>query len=93
MNQAQLIISFVSVIVMFIPIGTLLWKFSKIVFEVELNKKDINSLAEELRRRLDKTDKRIDERLAGNEARLSNIEITIGRMEEKINILLETRGG
>jgi hypothetical protein len=35
MDQGQLIISFVSVIVMFIPVGGLLWKFSKIVFQVE----------------------------------------------------------
>jgi hypothetical protein len=84
MEQGQLIISLVSIIVMFIPIGTLLWKFSKIVFEVENNKKDINGLADKLNKRVDK----IDERFIENEAKLSNIEITMGRLEEKMNILL-----
>jgi peptidoglycan hydrolase CwlO-like protein len=69
---------------MFIPIGTLLWKFSKIVFEVENNKKDINNLAQKLNNRVDK----IDERFIENEAKLSNIEIMMGRMEEKINLLI-----
>jgi peptidoglycan hydrolase CwlO-like protein len=69
---------------MFIPIGGLLWKFSKIVFEVESNKKDLNYLAQKLNNRVDK----IDERFVENEAKLSNIEVTMGRLEEKINILL-----
>jgi predicted PurR-regulated permease PerM len=84
MDQGQLIISLVSIIVMFIPIGTLLWKFSKIVFQVENNKKDIDNLAQKLNSRVDK----IDERFIENEAKLSNIEIIIGRLEEKLNILL-----
>jgi hypothetical protein len=84
MNQGQLIISLISIIVMFIPIGGLLWKFSKIVFQVENNKKDINNLAEKLNIRVDK----IDERFIENEAKLSNIEIIIGRLEEKINMVL-----
>jgi hypothetical protein len=69
---------------MFIPIGTLLWKFSKIVFQVEDNKKDIDSLAQKLNHRVDK----IDERFIENEAKLSNIEVIIGRLEEKLNLLL-----
>jgi hypothetical protein len=69
---------------MFIPIGTLLWKISKIVFEVDINKKDINNLADKLNNRVDK----IDERFIENEAKLSNIEIIIGRLEEKLNILI-----
>jgi peptidoglycan hydrolase CwlO-like protein len=69
---------------MFIPIGTLLWKFSKIVFQVENNKKDIDNLAQKLNNRVDK----IDERFIENEAKLSNIEIIIGRLEEKINMVL-----
>jgi hypothetical protein len=69
---------------MFIPIGTLLWKFSKIVFQVENNKKDIDNLAEKLNSRVDK----IDERFIENEAKLSNIEVIIGRLEEKLNILI-----
>jgi peptidoglycan hydrolase CwlO-like protein len=69
---------------MFIPIGTLLWKFSKIVFQVENNKKDIDNLAQKLNSRVDK----IDERFTENEAKLSNIEVIIGRLEEKLNILL-----
>jgi peptidoglycan hydrolase CwlO-like protein len=84
MNQGQLIISLISIIVMCIPIGTLLWKFSKIVFQVENNKKDINNLAQKLNNRVDK----IDERFIENEAKLSNIEIIIGRLEEKINMVL-----
>jgi peptidoglycan hydrolase CwlO-like protein len=84
MDQGQLIISLISIIVMFIPIGTLLRKFSKIVFQVENNKKDINSLAQKLNNRVDK----IDERFIENEAKLSNIEIIIGRLEEKINMVL-----
>jgi peptidoglycan hydrolase CwlO-like protein len=80
----QLVISLVSIIVMFIPIGTLLWKFSKIVFQVENNKKDIDNLAQKLNSRVDK----IDERFTENEAKLSNIEVIIGRLEEKLNILL-----
>ena len=84
MEQGQLIISLISIIVMFIPIGTLLWKFSKIVFEVETNKKDINNLSEKLNNKVDK----IDERFIENEAKLSNIEITMGRLEEKLNMVL-----
>jgi predicted nucleic acid-binding Zn-ribbon protein len=70
---------------MFIPIGTLLWRFSKIVFEAENNKEDINNLAQKLNSRVDK----IDERFIENEAKLSNIEITMGRLEEKLNLLLK----
>jgi hypothetical protein len=84
MDTGQLIISLVSIIVMFIPVGTLLWKFSKIAFQVEDNKKDIDSLSEKLNNRVDK----IDERFIENEAKLSNIEITMCRLEEKMNILL-----
>jgi hypothetical protein len=69
---------------MFIPICTLLWKFSKIVFQVENNKKDIDNLAGKLNSRVDK----IDERFIENEAKLSNIEVIIGRLEEKMNILI-----
>jgi hypothetical protein len=85
METGQLIISLISIIVMFIPIGGLLWKISRIVFEVELNKKDINGLAEKLNKR----ESKIDERFIENEAKLSNIEITMGRLEEKMNILLD----
>jgi peptidoglycan hydrolase CwlO-like protein len=84
MEQGQLIISLISIIIMFIPIGTLLWKFSRIVFQVENNKKDIDNLAQKLNHRVDK----IDERFIENEAKLSNIEVTMGRLEEKLNILL-----
>jgi hypothetical protein len=70
---------------MFIPIGTLLWKISKIVFQVENNKKDINNLAQKLNSRVDK----IDERFIENEMKLSNIEVTMGRLEEKLNLLLK----
>jgi hypothetical protein len=69
---------------MFIPIGGLIWKFSKIAFQVDNNKNDINHLAEKLNSRVDK----IDERFIENEAKLSNIEIIIGRLEEKLNILI-----
>jgi hypothetical protein len=84
MDQGQLIISLISIIVMFIPIGGLIWKFSKIAFQVETNKKDITGLAEKLNHRVDK----IDERFIENEAKLSNIEVIIGRLEEKLNLLL-----
>jgi hypothetical protein len=84
MDPGHLITSLISIIVMFIPIGTLLWKFSKIVFQVKNNEKDINNLAQKLNNRADK----IDERFVENEAKLSNIEITMGRLEEKMNILL-----
>jgi hypothetical protein len=84
MEQGQLIISLISIIVMFIPIGGLIWKFSKIAFQVENNKKDIDNLAQKLNSRVDK----IDERFIENEAKLSNIEVIIGRLEEKLNILL-----
>jgi hypothetical protein len=84
MEPGQLIISLISIIVMFIPIGGLIWKFSKTAFQVETNKKDISGLAEKLNKRVDK----IDERFIENEAKLSNIEIIIGRLEEKVNILL-----
>jgi predicted nucleic acid-binding Zn-ribbon protein len=84
MEHGQLIISLISIIITFIPVGGLLWKFSKIVFQVENNKKDINNLAQKLNIRVDK----IDERFIENEAKLSNIEITMGRLEEKLNLVL-----
>jgi hypothetical protein len=84
MEPGQLVISLISIIVMFIPIGGLIWKFSKISFQVETNKKDIDNLAEKLNKRVDK----IDERFIENEAKLSNIEVIIGRLEEKLNLLL-----
>jgi hypothetical protein len=83
-EQGQLIIGLISIIIMFITIGGLIWKFSKIAFQVETNKKDITGLADKLNHRVDK----IDERFIENEAKLSNIEIIIGRLEEKLNILL-----
>jgi hypothetical protein len=85
MNQGQLIISIISIIVMFIPVGSLLWKVSRVIFRVETNEKDINGLAQKLNNRADK----IDERFIENEAKLSNIEITMGRLEEKLNMVLE----
>jgi hypothetical protein len=84
MDQGQLIVGLVSIIIMFIPIGGLLWKISRIVFRVETNEKDINNLAQKLNSRADK----IDTRFAENESKLSNIENIMGRMEEKLNILL-----
>jgi hypothetical protein len=84
MEPGQLVISLISIIIMFIPIGGLIWKFSKISFQVETNKKDIDNLAEKLNKRVDK----IDERFIENEAKLSNIEVIIGRLEEKLNLLL-----
>jgi hypothetical protein len=84
MEPGQIIISLISIIVMFIPIGGLIWKFSKMAFQVDTNKKDITGLAEKLNKRVDK----IDERFIENEAKLSNIEIIIGRLEEKLNLLL-----
>jgi hypothetical protein len=84
MEPGQLIISLISIIVMFIPVGGLIWKFSNIAFQVDNNKKDINGLSEKLNHRVDK----IDNRFTENEAKLSNIEITMGRLEEKMNILL-----
>jgi hypothetical protein len=89
MEQGQLVIGLISIIVMFIPVGGLIWKFSKIAFQVDNNRNDINGLAGKLNHRLDK----IDERFIENEARLSNIEITMGRLEEKMNILLEKENG
>jgi hypothetical protein len=62
----------------------MLWKFSKIVFRVESNEKSIESLSTKLNVRVDK----IDERFIENEAKLSNIEIIMARLEEKINVLL-----
>jgi chromosome segregation ATPase len=43
MEQGQLIVSLVSVIVMFIPIGLILWKIAHIVFKVEKNEKEIST--------------------------------------------------
>jgi hypothetical protein len=74
MDQGQLIISLISIVVMFIPIGGLLWKISRIVFRVETNEKDINSLAQKLNSRADK----IDNRFVENESKLSNIENIMG---------------
>jgi peptidoglycan hydrolase CwlO-like protein len=84
MDKEQLIISLTSIIIMFIPIGTLIGKFSKLVFEVENNKKNIEAVTEKLNSRVDK----IDERFMENEAKLSNIEVTMGRLEEKMNLVL-----
>jgi hypothetical protein len=69
---------------MFIPIGGLISKFSKMAFQVENNKKDIDNLAQKLNSRVDK----IDERFIENEAKISNIEVIICRLEEILNILL-----
>jgi peptidoglycan hydrolase CwlO-like protein len=84
MEQGQLIIGLISIVIMFIPIGALIVKFSRIAFQVENNKKDIDSLTEKINNRVDK----IEERFVENEAKLSNIEITMGRLEEKLNILI-----
>ena len=85
MESGQIIISLITIIVMFIPIGTILWKISRVVFRVENNEKDINNLAGKLNYRVDK----IDERFVENEAKLNNIEITMGRIEEKLNLALK----
>jgi uncharacterized membrane protein len=85
MNQDQLIISLVSIIIMFIPIGKLLWDFSRIVFRVENNKEDINKLAEKIKKHEDN----FGERLTENESKLNNITYIMGRLEEKINSILD----
>jgi hypothetical protein len=84
MTSEQLLFNLISLIIMCIPIGGLIWKFSKIAFQVEINKKDITGLADKLNQRIDK----IDERFIENEAKLSNIEVIIGRLEEKVNLVL-----
>jgi hypothetical protein len=89
MDAGQLIISLISIIVMFIPVGSLLWKLSRAIFQIETNKKDINNLAQKLNSRFDK----IDDRFIENEARLSSIDVTMGRLEEKMNILLANGTG
>jgi hypothetical protein len=83
-TTGNLIVSLITVIVMFIPIGMIIWRFSKIAFSVEANKSDIEKLSGRINSRVDK----IDERFIENEAKLSNIEITMGRLEEKMNLLL-----
>jgi hypothetical protein len=88
MDTGQLLIGLISLIIMCIPIGGILWKIARVVFEVELNKKDINNLASNFNLRIDK----IDERFIENEAKLSNIEVTMGRLEEKLNLLLSRNG-
>jgi hypothetical protein len=70
---------------MFIPIGGLLWKISRIVFTVDKNTADIDKLGTMIRDRND----RFDQRLVENESKLSNLEIIMGRMEEKINSILK----
>jgi predicted nucleic acid-binding Zn-ribbon protein len=85
MDQGQLIISLVSIVVMFLPIGILLWKISRIVFKVEVNTKDINLLSE----RIKKQEDIFNERLNESENKLNNISLIMARMEEKINNILE----
>jgi hypothetical protein len=70
---------------MFIPIGGLLWKISRIVFTVGENTADIDKLGDMIRKRNDK----FDERLIETESKLSNLEVIMGRMEEKINSILK----
>jgi hypothetical protein len=85
MDQGQLLIGLISVIIMFIPIGGLLWKISRIVFNVDKNSADIDKLGKMIRDR----DDRFDQRLVETESKLSNLEIIMGRMEEKINSILK----
>jgi hypothetical protein len=85
MDQGQLVISLISIIVMFFPIGLLLWNFSRIVFRVENNKENIDKLSD----RIMKQENNFDQRLTENESRLTNISLIMGRLEEKINNILD----
>jgi predicted PurR-regulated permease PerM len=85
MDQGQLIISLVSIVVMFIPIAALLWKISRIVFRVETNTTDINNLSEKIKKQEDIFNERLNE----NESKLNNITLIMARMEEKINNILD----
>jgi hypothetical protein len=74
---------------MFIPIGSILWKFGRIVFQVELNKKDIEGLSKNFNTKVDN----IEERFVENEAKLNNIEKVMTRVETKMDLLLSKNGG
>jgi hypothetical protein len=88
MTDEQLLFSLISLIIMFIPIGTLLWKFGKIVFQVELNKKDIDGLSKTFNTKVNT----IEDRFIENETKLNNIEIVMTRIETKMNLLLSKNG-
>jgi uncharacterized membrane protein len=70
---------------MFLPIGKLLWDFSRIVFRVENNKHDIDKLFERIKVQEDG----FSERLTETEQKLNNITYIMGRLEEKINSILD----
>jgi hypothetical protein len=88
MTQEQLFFNIMSLVIMFIPIGVLLWKFGRIVFQVEINKKDINGL----RQNLDNKINTFENRFIENETKLGNIELIMARVETKLNLILQKNG-
>jgi hypothetical protein len=88
MTKEQLLFNLLGLIVTFIPIGGLLWKFSRIIFQVELNKKNIDNLGDKLNNNVDG----INERFLETETKLNNIELIMARFETKLNLLLSKNG-
>jgi hypothetical protein len=86
LEAKDLLAPLISIIVMFIPIGGLFWKFSRIVFQVEENKKDIDGLGSKMNHFINNQEKRFSEL----SAQMNDIATLLGRLEERFVIMDKT---
>jgi vacuolar-type H+-ATPase subunit I/STV1 len=99
MNQANLLYSLATLIIMLIPLGLLFWRFSRIVFQVELNKENINGMGKKIDEQIravndtiSKQEKNRSEQIEELSKNINEIRIMTARIEEKIISLNEIRG-
>jgi peptidoglycan hydrolase CwlO-like protein len=95
MEIGQLVIGLISIIVMFIPIGGLLWKFSKMAFQVDANKRNYENQTNQIlniRKELNEIENRgsvplmtLNNRVSKLEDRSNETEQSIVKLEVKID--------
>jgi predicted PurR-regulated permease PerM len=97
-EQANLLYSFVTLIIMLIPLGLLFWRISRIVFQVELNKENINGMGKKIddqirsiNATINNHEKDIAERIDELSKNINEIKIIQARIEEKIISLNEIK--
>jgi phage shock protein A len=83
MDKTNLIIALIEIIVAFIPIGTLIWRVSKVVSHVEEHEKRIMQTENKI---ID-LDRNTDMSLSAIMASLNEIKVSIGKLETKIDML------
>ena len=85
-EPGDLIMPLIVLIGMLIPAGTILWKFSKIILQVDKNKDDINRIGTKFNDYITNQEKRLTE-IASQYMRVSEL---LARMDERMSNMAGT---